>query len=187
MLVLAERRLKMAIPEKTQSTKEDALRIGKQREEETRKEKQRQKLEVQAEKLKKSEMDESASDMFAEMAKGVDVGEFMNAPVYTGGRDFLAGLSSGFGMSADRLKQEGSEILSANASQKKKALEVASDPKKTSMEVSKGGGMDLLGQLGDVHPMLGVMGKGLGMIGDVAGDILGGLKGGLSSLFGGGS
>ena len=173
----------MAIPEKTQSTKEDALRIGKQREEETRK----KKLKIQTEKLKKSEMDESASDMFAEMAKGVDVGDFMGQPVYTGGRDFLTGLSSGFGMSADRLKQEGSEVLSANASQKKKALEVASDPKKTSMEVSKGGGIDLLGQLGDLHPMLVVMGKGLGMIGDVAGNIIGGLKGGLSGLFGGGS
>ena len=50
------------------------------------------------------------SDSFADLAGTVDVGKFAGAPVYTGGRDFLAGISSGLNLGAMSAERKGGKV-----------------------------------------------------------------------------
>jgi len=50
------------------------------------------------------------ADSFSDLAGTVDVGKFAGAPVYTGGRDFLAGISSGLNLGAMSAERKGGKV-----------------------------------------------------------------------------
>ena len=112
-----------------------------------------------SEELNRGEKLASRSDTFFDLAKSVDVGNFMGAPVYTGGRDLRLSnmvISAGLGGAARGATREGSKISVFDEFR-------SADSYMDELEKSRDPFQVLIGNVGrGLTDVLGSIGQGLG-------------------------